>query len=132
MTGVSIALFAGLLIGFWSASHNRGESLLIKMCDAALVPAVSSLVFTIGLSFGARKGMFSNFGWIGCDALLLALGGMAGSTLLVLPIQRFLCQREKGPEEAISKIKPREIRVCAHVSALTAAISIFGSLLGGA
>ncbi|MEM5773556.1 MAG: LysO family transporter, partial [Anaerolineaceae bacterium] len=55
-------------------ASNWGSSILLGL-----------LIFIMGLSTGGRADIMSNLSGLGFSALLLALGGIAGSILFTIP-----------------------------------------------
>lgn len=78
------ALFAGLLAGFLI----RGRARLIRVTHGAIAVSIFALLFLLGLSVGANDAITSSLARLGLEALVLSVGGTAGSVALVYLLYR--------------------------------------------
>ncbi|MCE5206906.1 MAG: LysO family transporter [Chloroflexi bacterium] len=83
----AVGVFLGWLIRKhpkWIKSASWGSSILLGL-----------LIFLLGVSTGSRPDVLGNFSKLGFTAVALALGGIAGSMMFVIPATRKWTGRQK-------------------------------------
>lgn len=86
MWTILLCLFLGTLLG--AALRNR--RILLKWIDRGAITAVYLLLFLLGISIGSNQAAMNALARLGLQALLLSLGGVAGSILLAILLERWL------------------------------------------
>jgi uncharacterized membrane protein YbjE (DUF340 family) len=82
---ITTSLLAGLLVGLWKKKFFTGQR---KAVSLAMTGLVFVLIFLMGLKTGLNRGVMDNLGTYGLNALLLALGAIAGSLVFVVIFDR--------------------------------------------
>ncbi len=88
---VLFIMAAGCTAGF----IFRKQENLIKITDRLILYAIYVLLFLLGLSVGSKPEIIENMHVIGYKALLIALGGIAGSIFFSVLIYKYLFQSKK-------------------------------------
>ncbi|MEG6616479.1 LysO family transporter [Peptococcaceae bacterium 1198_IL3148] len=78
MTQVLLAVALGFLVGHFKLLPQNG-----KLTQRAMTFGLIFLLLVMGAQLGANKQVLADFGAMGLQALMLAVGGIAGSVLLV-------------------------------------------------
>lgn len=73
-----LALAIGVIFGFVLRERAR----FLQFVEQVTGLTVFLLLFLLGLSVGGDKALLENFGTLGAQALLLSMGGIAGSLAL--------------------------------------------------
>jgi hypothetical protein len=81
------SLCAGLLFGLRKKTFTAGQK---KAVSLAMTGMVFVLIFFMGLKTGLNRSVMDNLGSYGLNALLLALGAIAGSLVFVVAFDRLL------------------------------------------
>ncbi len=83
---MSILLFlvAGVMLGHLF----RTKTAILAVADKATIWSVFLLVFLLGVSVGANQTVIHALGGLGLQALVLSLGGIAGSVLASCLVSR--------------------------------------------
>ncbi|MGA9139024.1 MAG: LysO family transporter [Methanocella sp.] len=85
MALITGSLLAGLVFGLLRKKLTAREK---KGVSLAITGLVFVLIFLMGLKTGLNKGVMDNLGTYGLNALLLALGAIAGSLVFVVIFDR--------------------------------------------
>jgi len=86
-----IALLVG--IGFGYLFRNRKKSL--KVFDGATMLFILILLFFMGVNLGKNQVVLQNITTAGLKALLISVGGIAGSICISLPVYRLFFKEYK-------------------------------------
>ncbi len=83
---MSILLFlvAGMIVGHFL----RTKTAVLAVADKATIWSVCLLVFLLGVSVGANQTVVRALGGLGLQALVLSVGGIAGSVLASCVVSR--------------------------------------------
>jgi hypothetical protein len=82
-----LALAIGAILGFALRGHPR----FLQLVEQVTGLTVFLLLFLLGLAVGSNRELLQNLGNLGGQALVLSLGGIAGSlTLSMILHARFL------------------------------------------
>ncbi len=90
VTVISI-MTAGIVIGLFVRNMNG----FLKIMDRLIILAIFLLLFFLGVAVGVNEMIIQNLGSYGLIALLLTLGGVAGSVVLALLVYRGFFKRER-------------------------------------
>jgi hypothetical protein len=85
MALITVSLLAGLLVGLWKKKFSAQGK---KTISLAITGLVFVLIFLMGLKTGLNRSVMDNLGSYGLNALLLALGAIAGSLVFVVVFDR--------------------------------------------
>ncbi|BDX37589.1 membrane protein [Tenuifilaceae bacterium CYCD] len=78
MLTVVIIMTSGIIVGFIIKSRKR----IIQTNDKLTTWSIYVLLFLMGIGIGANKTIMSSLHTLGLKALIISLGGVAGSILL--------------------------------------------------
>jgi len=78
MLTVVIIMASGIVVGFIIKSRKR----IIQANDKLTTWSIYALLFLMGIGIGANKTIMSSLHTLGLKALIISLGGVAGSILL--------------------------------------------------
>lgn len=78
MLTVVIIMISGILVGYLIRSFDK----LVKVNDKLTTWAIYALLFLMGIGIGANKVIMNSLHTLGLKALIISLGGVAGSILL--------------------------------------------------
>jgi len=77
MLEILIIMTAGFVTGFFLRSKRK----TIMLADKFMFLSICLLLFILGFSMGGNPVILANFPVLGINAILIALGGVAGSVL---------------------------------------------------
>ncbi len=77
-------LVAGMILGHFL----RTKTAVLAVADKAMIWSVCLLVFLLGVSVGASQTVVRALGGLGLQALVLSVGGIAGSVLASCVVSR--------------------------------------------
>ena len=89
-------LLGVVLAGYFVGSRIRGYRNKMQWLSPLISVIVVLLLFVLGSRLGSNEEVFSRLGTIGINALILAVGGVAGSVLFVFLIRIFVGIDKKG------------------------------------
>ncbi|HNV53109.1 MAG TPA: LysO family transporter [Tenuifilaceae bacterium] len=78
MLTVVIIMISGILVGYLIRSFEK----LVKVNDKLTTWAIYALLFLMGIGIGANKVIMNSLHTLGFKALIISIGGVAGSILL--------------------------------------------------
>lgn len=78
MLTVVIIMISGIVVGYLIRSYSH----LIKVNDKLTTWSIYALLFLMGIGIGSNKTIMSSLHTLGLKALLISIGGVAGSVLL--------------------------------------------------
>ena len=78
MLTVVIIMISGILVGYLIRSFEK----LVKVNDKLTTWAIYALLFLMGIGIGANKVIMNSLHTLGFKALIISIGGIAGSILL--------------------------------------------------
>ena len=73
----------------------RGKEKIIFRIEKAILWSIFLLLFFLGLSIGADKLIMANLATLGLNALIITLGGVAGSILMAWIFWRLFFKGER-------------------------------------
>ncbi|HZJ73460.1 MAG TPA: LysO family transporter [Perlabentimonas sp.] len=78
MFTVLIVMVVGVFFGYFLRNRKK----LVKFADKFTMWAIYLLLFLLGIAVGANEIIMKNLPRLGLKALIISLGGIAGSVLL--------------------------------------------------
>ncbi|MGM0417823.1 MAG: LysO family transporter [Thermodesulfobacteriota bacterium] len=94
MINVFLFLFAGILTG-WCLKKRKKT---LFFFDKSLMVSVFLLLFLFGVEAGTNEKVTGSFLKTGFSGILLAVGAVAGSIILIIPVYRLIF-KDKAKEE---------------------------------
>ena len=90
MIYVTISLLAGVGLGFLLKRRKT----FLTMTDKLTPGIIFAMLFFLGVSLGMNEKVMANISKLGFYALLISIGGTAGSICLSIPLYRYLSRSE--------------------------------------
>jgi uncharacterized membrane protein YbjE (DUF340 family) len=90
MIVVTISLLAGVGLGFLL---KRRKSFLTAV-ETVTPWIICAMLFFLGVSLGMNEKVMANIAKLGINALLISVGGIAGSICLSIPLYRYISRQE--------------------------------------
>jgi uncharacterized membrane protein YbjE (DUF340 family) len=90
MIFVTISLLAGVGLGFLLKKRKS----FLTVVERASIWIICAMLFFLGVSLGMNEKVIANITKLGINALLISVGGIAGSICLSIPLYRYLSRQE--------------------------------------
>lgn len=84
----------GILVGYFL----RGKEKVISGVEKAILWSIFLLLFFLGLSIGGNELIMASLPKLGLNALIITLGGVAGSLLVAWAIWKLVFVKERKKE----------------------------------
>lgn len=94
MLEILLLMALGMAIGYFL----RGKDKTVARIEKSILWSIYLLLFFLGLSIGGNKLILSNLPSLGLNALIITLGGVAGSILMAWAFWRLFFIRERRKE----------------------------------
>ena len=91
MLTILLLMGGGIALGY----ALRGNSVVIRFADTAILWSIFLLLFLMGYSIGINELIMGQLHLLGYSALLLSLGSIAGSILLARLLRRYLINKRQ-------------------------------------
>jgi uncharacterized membrane protein YbjE (DUF340 family) len=95
MLTVVIIMMAGIAIGYFIRNFKN----LVKIADKLTMWAIYLLLFLLGVAIGANEVIMKNLPTLGLKAMIISIGGVAGSVLLAWAVYHFLFKSKRKEHE---------------------------------
>ncbi|MGE0078337.1 MAG: LysO family transporter [Bacteroidales bacterium] len=89
MLTVVLIMISGIIAGYLVKSREH----LVKLNDRLTTWAIYALLFLMGIGIGANKTIMSSLHTLGLNALIISVGGIAGSILLAWITYKYLFKK---------------------------------------
>jgi len=88
IVNILVVLVLGMVCGYLVRARQR----VVRCADRLMVWTVYALLFFLGVSVGIDQEIVGRLGEFGVQALVLAVGGMAGSVAVTYGLSAWLLQ----------------------------------------
>jgi uncharacterized membrane protein len=89
MIYVTISLLLGVGIGYLL----KRKKAFLTLIDRLTPGIICALLLFLGISLGMNEKVMANISRLGFNALLISVGGIAGSICLSIPLYRYLSRQ---------------------------------------
>lgn len=90
MIQILFLMSAGVIIGIFM----RGKKKFLNHLEKAIMWSIYLLLLLLGISIGSNKVIMASLPGLGLSALMITLGGLAGSILLAALLWKFLFSKK--------------------------------------
>jgi uncharacterized membrane protein YbjE (DUF340 family) len=94
MLEILVIMALGMLVGYFL----RGKEKVISGVEKAILWSIFLLLFFLGLSIGGNELIMASLPKLGLNALIITLGGVAGSLLAAWAIWKLFFVKERKKE----------------------------------
>ncbi|MEE4177878.1 MAG: LysO family transporter [Bacteroides sp.] len=91
MLEILLLMALGMLVGY----SLRGKQKAISRIETAILWSIFLLLFFLGLSIGGNEVIVASLPKLGLNALIITLGGVAGSLLAAWVVWKLVFARER-------------------------------------
>lgn len=92
MIEIIALMLTGMLLGYLLRNKRR----FVRLLERGIIWSIFLLLFLLGLAIGTNDQLMAELPVLGGRALMLSIGGIAGSVLLSVLAWRFIFQKGKG------------------------------------